>query len=300
MSAKKPPQIVTISISKIKIINPRNRSRDKFKLVRENIASLGLKKPIIISKRGSDEEDPNGGYDLVCGQGRIEAYLALGRTEIPAILIDVPRVDRLLMSLVENMARRHRPAIEQITEIVRLKEVGYTYKEIARKLDLSNIYVQHLLILIRAKEERLVAGVLSGRLPITLAIEIARTSDAEAQVVLMKAYDEGKLKQKSLREVRRIIEQRCFLGKMRNGEKRTKKNAGATARSVVAAFQKGNEKLKAVVRKARMCDERLAFMTTALKKLYADENFTTLLRAERLFDLPDYLAQRVMQTPLKS
>ena len=139
------------NINQIKIINPRNRNRDKFKLVRDNIANVGLKKPIIVSRRGAEEENPNGGYDLVCGQGRIEAYLALGRTDIPAIVIDVPRVDRLLLSLVENMARRHRPAAEQITEVVRLKEVGYTYKEIARKLDLSDIYVRHILILIQAK-----------------------------------------------------------------------------------------------------------------------------------------------------
>lgn len=297
MNTKEPPQIVTIPINQIKIINPRNRNRDKFKLVRDNIANVGLKKPIIVSRRGAEEENPNGGYDLVCGQGRIEAYLALGRIDIPAIVIDVPRVDRLLLSLVENMARRHRPAAEQITEVVRLKEVGYTYKEIARKLDLSDIYVRHILILIQAKEERLLAAVLSGRLPITLAIDIARTSDAEAQVVLMKACEEGKLKQKSLREVRRIIEQRRFLGKMRTGAKRTTKNAGATARSVVAAFQKGNEKLKAVVRKARTCEARLAFVSTALKCLYSNEHFTTLLRAEKLYDLPEYLAQRVMQTP---
>lgn len=300
MNANNPPQIIMIPIKQIKIINPRNRNRDKFKIVRDNIANLGLKRPIIVSKRGESEEDSKGGYDLVCGQGRIEAYLAQGRTEIPAIVIDVPRADRLLMSLVENMARRHRSAVEQITEVVRLQEVGYTYKDIASKLDLSELYVRHLIILIKAKEERLLAAVLAGRLPITLAIDIARTSDSEAQLVLMKACEEGKLKQKSLREVRRVIEQRRFLGKTRAGAPHAKRDSGATARSVVAAFQKGNEKLKSVVRKARSCEARLAFVTTALKDLYANESFTTLLRAEKLYDLPEYLAQRVIRTSSSS
>jgi len=297
MNADSSPQIVKVAISKIKVINPRNRSRKKFKLVRDNIAHLGLKKPIIVSRRSADEEDPDGGYDLVCGQGRIEAYRALGRTEIPAVIIDVPRVDRLLLSLVENMARRHRPAVEQITEVVRLKDAGYSFKDIALKLDLSNLYVQNILILIKAKEERLLAAVLGGRLPITLAIDIARTPDSEAQGVLMKAVEDGQLKQKSLREVRRLIEQRHFLGKSRTGLKGTKKTPGVSARSIVAAFQKGNEKLKAVVRKARICEGRLAFVTTAMKKLCAEDHFTTLLRAENLSDLPDYLAQRVIKTP---
>jgi ParB family chromosome partitioning protein len=300
MSTKGTPQIVLIPIKKIKIINPRNRNPDKFRLVRENINNVGLKKPIIVSKRGEDEDDHKGGYDLVCGQGRIEAYLAIGRTEIPAIVIDVPRVDRLLMSLVENMARRHLSAVEQLSEIIRLKEAGYGFKEIARKLDFAEEYLREVFVLIDAKEERLLAGVLGGRLPITLATSIARTSDAEAQAVLLKACEEGKLKQKSLRQARSIIEQRRFLGKGRYGPRGTKKNAGATARSVVAAFQKGNEKLKAVVRKARTSEARLAFVTTALKSLFADENFTTLLRAEKLYDLPEYLAQRIIHTPSTS
>jgi ParB family chromosome partitioning protein len=201
------------------------------------------------------------------------------------------------MSLVENMGRRHLSAVEQLSEIIRLKDAGYTFKDIARKLDFAEQYVRELFVLINAKEERLLAGVLGGRLPITLATSIARTSDSEAQAVLLKACEEGKLKQKSLRQAISIIEQRRYLGKSRHRGLAAKKNVGATARSVVAAFQRGNEKLKSVVRKARACEARLAFVTTALKGLYANESFTTLLRAEKLYDLPEYLAQRVIRTP---
>jgi ParB family chromosome partitioning protein len=297
MNKNELPTIIIIPIRKIKIINPRNRNKNKFKLVRENIANVGLKKPIIVSKRGTDEDDSSGGYDLVCGQGRIEAFLAQGRTEIPAIVINVPRTDRLLMSLVENMGRRHLSAVDQLSEIIRLKDAGYTFGDIARKLDFGDSYLRELFVLIDAKEERLLAGVLGGRLPITLAASIARASDAEAQAVLLKACEEGKLKQKSLRQALSIIEQRRYLGKTRHRASGAKKNVGATARSIVAAFQKGNEKLKSVVRKARTCEARLAFVTTALKGLFANENFTTLLRAEKLYDLPEYLAQLIIRSP---
>jgi ParB family chromosome partitioning protein len=297
MNEKESAKIVFIPIKKIKIINPRNRNPDKFRLVRENIANVGLKKPIIVSQRGNDEDDPKGGYDLVCGQGRIEAYLAHGKTEIPAIVINVPRVDRLLMSLVENMARRHLSAVEQLGEIIRLKEAGHGFREIARKLGFAEAYVRELFALLEAKEERLLAAVLGGRLPITLATAIARTTDVEAQAVLLKACEEGKLKQKSLRQARTIIEQRRFLGKTQHRMQGGKRDVGATARSVVAAFQKGNDQLKSVVRKARTCEARLAFVTTALKRLFTNENFTTLLRAEKLEDLPEYLAQRIIRTP---
>ena len=43
------------------------------------------------------------GYLLIRGQGRLEGYIQLGQTEIPAIVIDRPKEDLLLMSLAENM-----------------------------------------------------------------------------------------------------------------------------------------------------------------------------------------------------
>ena len=42
--------------------------------------------PITVSLRAEDE--PEGlKYDLVCGQGRIEAYIALGHKEIPSKVV---------------------------------------------------------------------------------------------------------------------------------------------------------------------------------------------------------------------
>ena len=44
-------------------------------------------------------------YDLVCGQGRLEAFVALGQNEIPAIVIEASEEDCYVMSLVENQWR---------------------------------------------------------------------------------------------------------------------------------------------------------------------------------------------------
>jgi ParB family chromosome partitioning protein len=69
-----------IPIDKVHVLNPRSRGRAKFKEIVSNISKIGLKKPIMVSVRGGDEE----GYDLVCGQGRLEAFQALGQNEVPA------------------------------------------------------------------------------------------------------------------------------------------------------------------------------------------------------------------------
>src|SRR5258706_4771217 len=66
----------------------------------------GLKRPITVSPRKADADSANCG--IVCGQSRIEAFIQLGQTEIPAIVIEAEESDCLVMSLVENCARSRR------------------------------------------------------------------------------------------------------------------------------------------------------------------------------------------------
>lgn len=96
MSPPSPP-IQLIPITEIEILNPRSRNRKAFEELVDSIATLGLKKPITVSP------SPNGsGYRLVCGQGRMEAFMELDQTTIPAIVIDATSDDCYIMSLVEK------------------------------------------------------------------------------------------------------------------------------------------------------------------------------------------------------
>ena len=76
-----------ISIEKINVLNPRERNKKNFQKIISNISKIGLKRPITVSPNKGG--DGNGNYDLVCGQGRLEAFLALGQTEIPAVVVNV-------------------------------------------------------------------------------------------------------------------------------------------------------------------------------------------------------------------
>ena len=129
-------EIKMIPIEQIRILNPRHRDRRRFELIVESIKNLGLKKPIQVSLRGHGHNG-DAGYDLVCGQGRMEAFLALGYKEIPAIVIEATPEERLLRSLVENIARRQPSPTVLIEEIERLRERGYTIEEVAAKLDVA-------------------------------------------------------------------------------------------------------------------------------------------------------------------
>jgi hypothetical protein len=109
------PTIVPIPIAEIRIVNPRSRNRVTFQSIKANIASVGLKKPITVCQRAPDEDGTR--YDLVCGQGRLEAVRDLGDTMIPAIINDAPEDERYLMSLVENLARRPPSTADLLREV---------------------------------------------------------------------------------------------------------------------------------------------------------------------------------------
>ena len=55
-------------------------------------------------------------------------------------------------------------------------------------------------------------------------------------------------------------------------------------------FAKEVQRQKHVARKARAAEMRLVFVANALKRLFADENFVNLLQAEKLDNLPEYVA----------
>lgn len=63
-------KVQLIAVSDISVVNPRIRNKKSFRELVENIAALGLKKPITVTRRAERESKT---YDLVCGQGRLEA-----------------------------------------------------------------------------------------------------------------------------------------------------------------------------------------------------------------------------------
>src|SRR5215204_3377393 len=148
-----------IPVDRITVINPRVRNKKVFSEIIENIAELGLKRPITVTRR----DDPDGPrFDLVCGQGRLEAYQALGETEIPALVIDAGAEDCAVMSLVENFARRQHHALDLLHDIQGLKQRGYDDPEIARKTGLTIEYVKAVIGLLENGEDRLLRAVESG------------------------------------------------------------------------------------------------------------------------------------------
>lgn len=284
-----PSEIRSIPIDRIRVLNPRSRSKKVFASIVENIAAIGLKRPITVTEmRGGTESR----YDLVCGQGRLEAFQALGEIEIPAIVVEASEADLYLISLVENLARRQHSNRDLLTAVRVLEERGYSTVKIAEKTGLDASYIHCILVLLKAGEERLIAAVEKGWLPIYIATEIARSGDEEVQAAMMQAYESGELRGEQFLKVRRLIDRRQALGK-KYCNNAAKVGSGMTPRKLLQAYQVEVRRQTLMVKKAEASEQRLMFVVAALRKLLADEHFRTLLRAEAIDDMPKTLASRL-------
>jgi len=273
-----------VPLAQIEILNPRERKQKVFQEMVASIRALGLKKPITVIRRG---EAPDESYLLVCGQGRVEAFRALGQTVIPAIVLDASEEDAFVRSLVENIARRSTRTVEQLETIRTLHQRGYEPAVIARKTALDVTWIRGVLTLLERGEERLLTAVEDNRIPITTAIAIANSDDAAMQDVLQSAYESGVLRGRKLLAARRVIETRNMLGK--GYSRRTSRTAPSkkiSPSNLVRAYNKEVERQKHLIRKADLVDQRLAFVTAALTSLLQEEHFGDLLRAEGLSTLP--------------
>lgn len=283
------PEVRMVPVDAITVINPRIRNRRVFQELVTSIANLGLKKPITVSQRPGKQR-----YDLVCGQGRLEAFMALGQPEIPAVIIEASEDDCFVMSLVENLARRQHTPLELVRSIGALRERGYSYQEIAGKVDFSPEYVYAICYLLENGEEKLINAVERGVIPHTIAMEIAKAKEGEVQQALAKAYEEKAIPGNQVLAIRQIIEQRNASGKgLHHRTNRNRARGRVTSEALIRAYQREADRQQQLVRRASLTQSRLIFVTNALKRLMADDHFVALMRAEGVGSMPTALAERL-------
>ena len=150
-------QITLIPVERLRVLNPRTRNPYFFSQLVENIASVGLKRPITVAHGGRDAEGE--WHEVLCGQGRLEALKALGETVIPCSIVEASEIDRYLITLTENIARRRHSTAELLGGLQVLRAKGYTTEDIAKKTNLDDAYVNGILQLLEKGEQRLLQAV---------------------------------------------------------------------------------------------------------------------------------------------
>jgi ParB family chromosome partitioning protein len=279
------PKTFLIPISEIRIVNPRSRNQVTFNLIKASIASVGLKKPITVHQRALEDDGTR--YDLICGQGRLESVRELGDEMIDAIINNAPEDDRYLMSLVENLARRPPCTTDLLREVKRLNGQHYKPPTIAKKLGMDRSYISGIINLLRHGEDDLIRRVETGGLPIATAIKIATGGDADIQRALSEAYDNGSLRGAKLNAVQQLVLRRKGSKSMQVTKR------PLTGADLVRVYEHHTQQQRALVRRSTLITQRLAILTSSLRRLLADDHLVTLLRAEGLRSIPDFLAVRV-------
>lgn len=288
MSARPAQRVEMIPVDRIAVLNPRIRNPKVFREIVDSIAKVGLKRPITVTRR-VEADGPF--YDLVCGQGRLEAVRELGASEIPALVVNADVDDCLVASLVENCARRQHRAIDLLQDIAGMKKRGHAIGDIARQTGLSGEFVSGVLHLLEKGEQRLVQSVEAGQMPISVAIEIAEADEPGVQRALQHAYENNLLRGRKLMAAKRLVEQRKLRGKhvksWRYG------TATMSSASLLNAYQEETDRKRLLVRRAEATRSRLTFVTEALAKLFADRAMMEILESERLGDMPEELRDRL-------
>jgi len=282
-------RVEMIPINRINVVNPRLRNKRVFQGIVQNIAEIGLKRPITVTYRRGDDGPI---YDLVCGQGRLEAFKLLEQTEVPALIVTADPEDCLVASLVENCARRQHQAVDLLQDILGMRNRGFTDSEIAAKTGLSQTYVASVARLLEKGERRLVKAVEAGYLPISVAVEICEADDQGVQAALHKAYEAKLLRGRDLIAARRLVEVRKRSGKVGNIS-HLSNTSNITPDGLMKAFQEDTERKRLMIRRTEATRNRLLFIVEALGQLANDETFVALLEDEGLGTMPERLTERI-------
>lgn len=106
-------EIVQVPVDEIKFFVRRARREMPYSRLKQSIRDVGLKTPIgvrdISDRPKSKRRRSDGGfykYELVYGQGRLQAFREIEIPRIPAVIVDVKEEEIVGRFLAENMLRR--------------------------------------------------------------------------------------------------------------------------------------------------------------------------------------------------
>lgn len=283
--------IIMIKISDIRIVNPRVRSKEIHDELVVSIKNIGLKKPITV--RVSDEQTNHCKYDLICGQGRLEAFIILGEEAIPAIIKSVSGENGHIMSLAENIARRRPRSTELLNSIMDLKNKGYTDSDIAEKIGCSKGWVKSILGLMDKGENKLLGAVETGKMPLYLAVEISKAKGDDIQSMLLDGFNLGTFSPKQIAVIKKVLNQRDASGKSSDskGFIQGVKKKKLTPEALQELYQNNVKMHKMIHTRSEFTMSSLLVVNELMANLLKDDEFVSILEQSNLNSIPSFILE---------
>lgn len=185
-------QIVKIPIEKIELgENIRDINIDaELEDLAATIKEYGLIHPISVYEE-------NGKYIIKTGSRRYKACVLCDIPEIDCIISDKfdNEIDRIVIQAIENEHREDMSPREREKYVKRLKDLGLSQREIAKKLNKNETWISKQLTAINFVEEN--SDILNGldeEITTRQAYELSKLSKTELDKVVTKAKEKGNTK----------------------------------------------------------------------------------------------------------
>ena len=268
---------------------PRRHHPSRLAELTASIAEIGLKRPITVSAR------PEGGYTLIGGQARLEAFRALGAERIPALIIEASSADCHVMGLVETIARRRHTPLDFVKEILFLQRQGLSIETITAETHFDPASITIMRALLERGELRLLLALQRGVLPASVATALIQNDDIERALNEGRATDE--LSEHQIAAIRQLLEQRRILGigLRRAGRRRGFPKGVPTGLRLAKLHRREIERQRFLIGQAETTRARLAGLVGALRPLLRDAALVALLHAHGFDHLPKSLARRLRE-----
>lgn len=170
--------------------------------LQSSIDAHGVLEPLLVRPLG------DGSYELVSGERRFHAAMAVGLTEVPCIELSVTDQEALEIALIENLQRKDLTAFEEAEGYRTLiDKYRYTHEQVGQAVGRSRVTVSESLQILRIPEP--VRG-LCRHADITakgMLLEIARAPDEPAMERLVREIVEHRLDRAALRDRRHELDE---------------------------------------------------------------------------------------------
>ena len=115
----------------------------------QSIKEKGVIQPILVKQNNN-----NGKYEIIAGERRYLASVAIKKESIPAIILNISDNEAFELAIIENIQRDDLNPIEEANAIKKLiKDYNYKQDNIAKKLGKSRAHIANILRLLSLPQE---------------------------------------------------------------------------------------------------------------------------------------------------
>ena len=195
-------QILNLSVDKIKV-NP-HQPRIDFKEGPLNDLAVSIKEhgvfqPLIVTQTLAGE------YELIAGERRLRAAKIAGLKEVPVIIRAAKELDKLELSLIENIQRHDLNPMEKAVSYKKLvNDFNLTHEVAAKRLGISRAQFSNTIRLLSLPKD-IQKGLASGKISLSQAKVLLEIKDNKKQEqIYNRAIQTGMTVGETKREVNKV------------------------------------------------------------------------------------------------